>query len=195
MSNGRQANNLRKGRAAIHPVHGGGNAVMNAHDLDRQFRSSMRLVASTVTIVTAAHGGQRGGLTATAVCCLSVEPPLILACINRDSHTHGLIHRANRFCLNYLSDDHAEVARAFAHHVPDAEQKFGYGKWTESAQGNPVLGGCLATVECDVTRCMDEGTHSVFIGAVSAVSARAELAPLVYSRSGFFQLAGLPADA
>lgn len=158
-------------------------------ELKARFRASMRLVASSVAVITAAHKGERGGLTATAVCSLSVEPPLILVCVNRSSRTHRLIVRGRRFCVNYLSDDHHHVARIFATGQGLPEEKFAAGSWTERRHGTPVLAGCLATMECTVRRKFDEGTHTVFIGAVDTVEMRPELTPLIYLQSDFARLA------
>lgn len=155
-----------------------------------RFRSSMRLIASTVAVVTSADNSKRGGLTATAVCSLSVDPPLVIVCINRGSHTHAIIRRVGRFCLNYLARDQHDVARMFAQHVANPEDKFEVGRWTLSPRGNPVLLGSLATIECVIHRRVDEGTHSVFIGAVAAVEARQEQAPLVYAHSNYARVGG-----
>lgn len=163
------------------------NAALLLRD---RFRSSMRLMASSVTVVTSADEDKRGGLTATAVCSLSVDPPLVIVCINRGSYTHSIIRRVGRFCLNYLAGDQHEIARRFAQHTANPEDKFDAGQWTLSPLGNPVLLGSLATVECVVHKRVDEGTHSVFIGAVVVVEARQEQAPLVYTHSSYARIGG-----
>ena len=163
-----------------------------ALDLRMRFRTSLRLLASTVALVTASHGDRRGGLTATAACSLSIDPPLMIVCINRRSRTHRLICDSDRFCINYPGIHQAEIAQLFARHLADSEDKFAIGSWGVSAFGNPILLDGLATVECSVRRRIDEGTHSVFIGAVLDVVAQKQYEPLVYSQGGFARL--VPTD-
>lgn len=163
---------------AAHPAHGG----------DHGFRATMRLLASTVAVVTASHQGQRGGLTATSVCSLSAEPPLMFICINRRSNTHVLIEKSGALCVNYLAEPHEALARHFANQVEDPEAKFKLGTWETSPLGNPVLADGLATIDCRVSRHFDEGTHTVFIASVVGTTARHDLSPLIYVRNDFTQL-------
>jgi flavin reductase (DIM6/NTAB) family NADH-FMN oxidoreductase RutF len=156
-----------------------------ALDLRTRFRTSLRLLASTVALVTAAHGTKRGGLTATAACSLSVDPPLMLVCVSRRSRTHGYMRESENFCINYLGEHHHKLAALFATQVQDGEVKFGSGAWSVSAFGNPILLDSLATIECRVRRRIDEGTHSVFIGTVLDVVTRNECEPLLYVQGEF----------
>lgn len=156
-----------------------------ALDLRARFRTSLRLLASTVALVTAAHGGKRGGLTATAACSLSVDPPLMLVCVSRRSRTHSYMRESENFCINYLGGHHRDLATLFATQVEDGEVKFRGGAWGLSAFGNPILLDSLATIECRVRRRIDEGTHSVFIGAVIDVATRNECGPLLYMQGEF----------
>jgi flavin reductase (DIM6/NTAB) family NADH-FMN oxidoreductase RutF len=161
-----------------------------ALDLRMRFRTSLRLLASTVALVTAAHDNRRGGLTATAVCSLSVDPPLMLVCLNRRSHTHGFVRESDRFCINYLGAQHSALAQVFAGQPEDSEGKFSIGSWGLSSFGNPVLLDSLATIECSVHRRIDEGTHSVFIGTVLDATKRNDCDPLLYVQGGFAKIAG-----
>lgn len=161
-----------------------------ALDLRTRFRTSLRMLASTVALVTSAHDNRRGGLTATAACSLSVDPPLMLVCVNRRSRTHGFMRESDRFCINYLGAQHGELARLFARQLEDSEGKFSIGAWGVSAFGNPILLDSLATIECSVHRRIDEGTHSVFIGTVLDAAMRSDCDPLVYVQGGFAKLAG-----
>jgi len=161
-----------------------------ALDLRTRFRTSLRLLASTVALVTSAHDNRRGGLTATAACSLSVDPPLMLVCVNRRSRTHGFMRESDRFCINYLGAQHGELARLFARQLEDSEGKFSIGAWGVSAFGNPILLDSLATIECSVHRRIDEGTHSVFIGTVLDATMRSDCDPLVYLQGGFAKLTG-----
>jgi flavin reductase (DIM6/NTAB) family NADH-FMN oxidoreductase RutF len=160
-----------------------------ALELRARFRTSLRLLASTVALVTAAHGSRRGGLTATAACSLSVDPPLMLVCVSRRSRTHGYMRESDNFCINYLGEHHRELALLFATQVQDADEKFASGAWSMSPFGNPILLDSVATIECRVHRRIDEGTHSVFIGTVLDAVTRNECEPLVYVQGGFAKVA------
>ena len=78
------------------------------------FRACMRQVPGAVAVVTTVHAGARSGLTATAVCSVSAEPPQMLVCVNRSSSAERVIAAAGRFGVSYLSGDHQTVADAFA---------------------------------------------------------------------------------
>jgi flavin reductase (DIM6/NTAB) family NADH-FMN oxidoreductase RutF len=78
------------------------------------FRQGMRRLAAGVTIVTTIHDGERSGLTATAVTSLSVDPPQLLVCVNREAGSHDLIRRGERMCVNVLSHAHKNLAARFA---------------------------------------------------------------------------------
>jgi flavin reductase (DIM6/NTAB) family NADH-FMN oxidoreductase RutF len=159
-----------------------------ALDLRIRFRGAMRLIASTVALVTASHEEKRGGMTATAACSLSLDPPLVLVCINRRSHTHPLVRDAGAFCINFLAEHHRELAEVFAHTFGDAESKFAHGNWGTSPRGSPTLLDSLASIECRLRHQHDEGTHSIFIGSVVHATANAGLAPLIYAQKAFGRL-------
>jgi flavin reductase (DIM6/NTAB) family NADH-FMN oxidoreductase RutF len=159
-----------------------------ALELRARFRASLRHLASSVALLTSAHDGRRGGLTATAACSLSVDPPLMLVCVNRRSRTHEFMRGSDRFAINYLGAHHRELARLFARLLPDSEAKFSIGEWGTSSHGNPILLDSLATVECSVLRRVDEGTHSIFIGTVLDATIRNACDPLLYVEGGFAAL-------
>src|SRR5690242_18223775 len=119
---------------------------------DDIFRSSMRLLAGGVTIVASAHGGSRSGLTATAVCSLALSPPRVLASINMQGDTYGLILRSRCMSVNLLSIEHERLARRFAtKRAMLAEDRFGAGDWCQRVTGAPVLADALAALDCRVT--------------------------------------------
>jgi flavin reductase len=149
----------------------------------------MSLVASTVALVAAEAEGRRGGLTATAACSFSVDPPLMLVCINRRSQTHRLIRKSGSFSVNYLATEHEPLAELFAQQFVDPDAKFKLGSWGRGNIGAPILLQALATVQCTVHRQLDEGTHSVFIGKVVDVTGGPEHAPLLYARHRFARVA------
>lgn len=152
--------------------------------LDQGFRDAMRRLAGTVTVVTVGRSGDAHGTTATAVTSLSMAPPSLLVCFNRDSRLHPLLSAADRFCVNILHTDNVEVSRLFASPVSSAE-RFAFGQWVAEADGAPYLANAQASIQCAKDQQIDYGTHTIFIGRVVAVRNREEISPLVYCNGGY----------
>ena len=79
-----------------------------------QFKLGMRLLAGAVNIITSAHGGRRYGMTATAVCSVSADPPTVLVCINRLATTHAVVAKSKVFCVMVLRGDDWELSTTFS---------------------------------------------------------------------------------
>lgn len=133
------------------------------------FRACMRRVPGAVTVVTTAHDGRRGGLTATAVCSVSALPPQLLVCVNRSSSAQAVIAAAGRFGVSFLAHDQQEVADAFSSSVED---RFAAAEWVELESGVPILKDAAAAFDCVVVQRVEAGTHTIFIGGVVAAVAR-----------------------
>src|SRR5260370_8529806 len=71
-----------------------------------RYRDAMRRVPAAVTIVTTQHDNEANGLTATAVCSVTADPPQVLVCVNREASAHSVLARSRRFVVNFLSQDH-----------------------------------------------------------------------------------------
>ncbi|MGQ0663279.1 MAG: flavin reductase family protein [Pseudomonadota bacterium] len=157
------------------------------------FRQGMRRLAAGVTIVTTAHHGDREGLTATAVCSLSLDPPQLLVCVSHDAGAHPLIERGRYLCVNLLAREHRLLAARFAGQdgVFGAE-RFRTGRWTTLKTGAPVLTDSLASFDCVVSEQVRASTHTVFIGRVVDVRVRSSARPLLYASGAY---AGLKAIA
>ena len=161
------------------------------------FIQGMRQLASGVTLITTAHEGRRAGLTATAVCSVSAEPPQLLACVNRRSETHRVIDRSGVFAINVLAREQHRLAQIFAGATDVyGDSRFEQAGWTALATGAPVLLSCLATFDCRVVESVVAATHSIFIGKVEAITLDPDLAPLVYVEGDYGLIAPLfsPAD-
>lgn len=143
------------------------------------FRKAMRRIASTVSIITAADGDQRYGMTVTSVTSVSMSPPSLLTCINQKTKLHRLLLLSDVFCVNVLHRDHIELSHAFAGSVPH-EKRFDSGAWNENEAGIPFLKDAQANLFCRRTAFMSYGTHTIFIGEVEHVAMRDAIAPLVY---------------
>lgn len=149
------------------------------------FKNGMRHLGSAVSLVTTGTGeGDWQGLTASAVCSLSAEPPRLLACINKSAGPHDAIVETRNMCINVLAAQHAEIASIFAS-TKDTERRFKTGSWSSGKSGAPVLSDCLVAFECRVSDVVDKGTHSVVFGDVVAVHAHTEQAPMIYYNANF----------
>jgi flavin reductase (DIM6/NTAB) family NADH-FMN oxidoreductase RutF/DNA-binding GntR family transcriptional regulator len=149
----------------------------------KEFRDVIGRFASGVTIITTTVDGAPFGTTASAVSSLSLEPPMVLICLNKTSSTQAAILKAGHFCVNLLADGQQDLAYQFA----GKGDKFAGTAFEEGIEGIPVLGGTLAHLECRVAETVTGGTHTVFLAHV-AVAAGHEGAPLTYFRGRFGRL-------
>jgi flavin reductase (DIM6/NTAB) family NADH-FMN oxidoreductase RutF len=149
-----------------------------------EFRNAIGRFLTGVTVITTAHDGMPHGITASAVASLSVDPPTLVVCLNKQSATRGAVAAARRFIVNVLAADQAELAMHFASKSPG---KFVRMDVETSAHGLPRLPGAIATLDCAVVAEVDGGTHSIFIGRAEAGSAGSGT-PLGYFRGRFVQV-------
>ncbi len=166
----------------------------------QDFKATMGRFASGVTVVTTRLGGLRAGLTVNAFCSLSLEPPLVLICVDRASRVHDVLVQAGIFAVNILTAGQEEVSRCFAGQSERRWQDFCDCATHTVATGAPVLDQALGFVDCRVTDVFPGGDHSVIVGRVEALGARAG-EPLLYYRGRYLppkrssRRAGTPADA
>jgi len=156
-----------------------------------EFRAAMARFPGAVTIVTALHGHERRGITATAVCSVSAEPPSLLVCLNRKTGTCAAVAGTGRFAVNLLTGDGGDVAMVFAGATgASGEEKFGHGDWQEDATGLPVLRDAVLNFSCEVAERIEAGSHCIFIGHITAIR-HGEGPALVYEQSRFHRLSPL----
>jgi len=156
------------------------------------FKAGMRCLASGVTIITTIHEGQRAGLTATAVCSLSVDPPQLLVCVSHKAEAHDIIHRGSVLCVNLLARQHRGLAARFAGQTGIAgAARFAEGAWCALCTGAPVLDDAVASFDCVVAERVESATHSIFIGRVVDVRVRPDLRPLIYAGGSYAELRAL----
>jgi len=155
-----------------------------------RFRHVLGHLAGGVSLVTSRDPeGAPCGLTATAVCSVSLEPPLLLASIDRGSNTHLGIEASRAFAVNLLAADQEALAVRFA---GDAEDKFRDLAVAEAVTGAPVVEEALGFLDCTVVRDVPAGDHTVFIGRVEEARVGVgDLArPLVYHLGRYTTLRG-----
>jgi flavin reductase (NADH)/flavin reductase len=147
-------------------------------------RGALRLFATGVCLITAAHGGERAGLTATAVCSVTLSPPRLVVFVNKKVAAVPLILDSGALCVNLLAADQIEVAKAFAGMLDGVHgpARFGYGRWDRLVSGAPTLARALARFDCRVIKVFDESTHHAFLCEVLASVERddRDAEPLLY---------------
>ena len=161
-----------------HPVTG--------KDFDEKvFKAVMRKLAGTTCIIsTGSDDDGLHGLTATAVCSVSAEPPTVLVVVNRTSRTHPHIDANKAFTVNLLAEGQNEIAELFASKSPDQFSSVEHRRLEDSC---PVVAGAAAFLHCHVRHQHDVGTHTIFIGEVVDGGVTADK-PLVYYDSRFWTL-------
>jgi flavin reductase (DIM6/NTAB) family NADH-FMN oxidoreductase RutF len=155
------------------------------------YRAIMRHQAGAVTIIAVGEAGNRTGLTATAVCSLTDNPPTVLACVNRNASAHKPIRAVRVFSINLLARDQLSLAASFSGKAGlEGEERFRPDEWTTLATGAPVLKNALASLDCELTEEHEFMTHSIFIGRVKDGRHRDHVEPLLYFRGDFWDLKG-----
>ena len=158
------------------------------------FKLGMRALAGAVSIITSCHEGRRFGMTATAVCSASADPPTVLICVNRGTTTHQAIDDAQVFCVNVLRHEDRELSGLFSGGGAGeirGEDRFRSAKWAQLATGSPVLENALVSFDCRVVNRLVHGTHSIFLGEVEQLQIGHKGKALLYSDGQYAKLASL----
>ncbi len=156
----------------------------------KDYRGGLRHFASGVTLVSTRHGHARAGLTATAVCSVTAEPPRLVIFVNKEVAASHLIMQSGALCVNVMAAEQEEIAKAFAGMIPDAtgDKRFDYGQWDELVTGVPVLQQALANFDCRVVKVLEESTHHAFLCEVLATRERNDGEALIYLNGAFRSL-------
>ncbi|HUN67881.1 MAG TPA: flavin reductase family protein [Burkholderiales bacterium] len=155
-----------------------------------EFKLGMRSLAGAVSIISTSDGGRRFGMTATAVCSATADPPAVLVCVNRGTTTHDAIARSGVFCVNVLRYEDRELSGVFSG-AQKGESRFRVDQWTQLATGAPVLVNSLVAFDCRVASSLVHGTHTVYLGEVAEVRIGRKGKPLLYADGQYARLATL----
>jgi len=169
---------------------------MDSEEVRDSFRASMRLVASSVYLVTARDpAGNWHGMAVTSAGSLSMDPPSMFVAINRTASIFPVIHLTSAFTLNLMTEQHLDLLVRFSR-SDLRDQRFSMDDWTVGPAGQPVLKGARSNHVCEVAASHDFGTHTVFFGKVNAVilpDATAEpTSPLLWMNGASTSLAAPP---
>lgn len=131
-----------------------------------EFRRALRTFATGVTVVTSRSGDHIGGMTVSAFCSVSLEPPLVLVCLDRTTETYGLVAASGAFAVNILRQGDDALSQLFASETTDKATALRDLAHLRGATGSPIFQDTLAYLDCRVTRAVPAGDHTVFIGQV-----------------------------
>lgn len=145
------------------------------------FKAAMRRMASTVSVVTSGSGGSFNGMTATAVCSVSADPPSLLIVVNKANRSHALIERSGAYTVNTLSDEQERLA---AHFASTPTEPFADVPYTLGPNQCPIIEHCTSYLACLVEQQTGFGTHSIFIGRVVASGSK-DRPPLIHQDGRF----------
>ncbi len=149
------------------------------------FRYVLGHFASGVTVVTTATGKVYHGITVSSFCSLSLDPPLVLVCIDKRVRSHDAVVQAGAFAVNILAQENEHLSRHFASR---SEDKFSSVAYHFGETGAPLLDGVLVTLECRLHAQLPGGDHTIFVGEVIAHTMHDDTDPLLYYRGGYRQL-------
>jgi len=154
------------------------------------FRQALgRLAAGTSIITTCDEAGNKLGMTATAVTSVSLDPPLVLVCVDQQTRTAAALMEGAPFVVQFLAAHQESIAWQFASRVPDKFAGIDY-DWTQ--RGCPRLMNTLASVECMPYATYPGGDHTIVVGRVVEVQVADNLmSPLIYFRSTFLKHVGV----
>ena len=159
--------------------------ILRPAETSDNFISAMARAATGVSVVTTGGRGGRFGLTVSAICSVSADPPLLLACVNRKSPTVGAIDVNGVFAVNVLGAHNRVYAETFSGRPRSGKPyDFEVHEWTDGVTGLPVVPDAVAVFECEIDTSYDAGSHRIFIGRVLA-SRQGSAEPLIYCSREF----------
>jgi flavin reductase (DIM6/NTAB) family NADH-FMN oxidoreductase RutF len=151
----------------------------------KEFRRLLGHFAAGVTVITTKGGDERPyGLTATAFSSVSLDPPLVLVCVDKKSETHPHFGASGVYAVNFLTNGQVDLSNRFAKSGGD---KFAGVQWTRGTLGAPLLSSALANLECRISNVVDAGDHTIFIGRVES-GAVLSGEPLLYFNGSYRSL-------
>lgn len=164
-------------------------------------RAVMRHWPTGVAILTSRHGAQAHGMTVNSFTSISLEPPLVLACVERAVRTHALIEQSCIFAISFLRDGQSWISDRFAGRDTEHEDRFEGLRTYTAVTGAPILAENLGHLDCVVTAAHPAGDHTIFVAEVVSAAAGSAWAktgadghdhtgigPLLYFDRGYHRL-------
>lgn len=150
------------------------------------FRTAMGKFATGVTVVTVNNGETARGMTANAFSSLSLDPPLVLVCVDNKASTLDMLRAAKKFAINFLAEDQKDVSDWFAGKGKEAADQFADIAHVIGENGTPVLKGAIGFLECDTHEELPGGDHTIVVGKVTRIEIEEEVhPPLLFYASAY----------
>jgi flavin reductase (NADH) len=161
----------------------------------QEFRAAMANLSAAVNIVTTDGVSGKAGITVSAVCSVTDDPPTLLVCVNQRSYTHDIFRTNRRIAVNVLAPQHQEMAMHFSGATRlTLEERFALPGWDHTTYGVPVLEAAAAVLVGRIGAEFAQGTHTVMCVEVEHIAVGRESGGLVYFQRAFHDLsASLPA--
>ncbi len=140
------------------------------------FRQVAGQFATGVTVVTTCSQGKPAGITVNAFCTVSLEPPLVLVCIDLISLTLPVIRESGSFAVNILTNEQEELSRCFAGSTEERYEHFCHASFHIAATGAPIIDDVLAFIDARVVAEYPAGDHVIFLGQVEAMGTNGHVA-------------------
>jgi flavin reductase (DIM6/NTAB) family NADH-FMN oxidoreductase RutF len=160
-------------------------AKAGAPPTKEHFRRVMGQFATGVTLVTTRLGSEVHGLTANAVCSVSLEPLLVLVCVDHSADSHPLLEKSGVFAVNVLSHEQEELSRLFAGPTEEKAGRLEAIGYRTAVTGAPIIEGCLAYLDCRIVAAHPAGDHTIFVGQVEQAEVSEDGPPLVFFRGRY----------
>ncbi len=145
------------------------------------FRRACSQFATGICVVTA-FDGRPHGITINSFTSVSLRPPIVLCCLDRETNLTEIFRRQHHFALNILSAEQQQLSTTFAFKPDD---RFDGVAWRKGAHGTPILDGALAVLECRLIRVLPVGDHDVLFGETLQVQFDTTPDPLLYFRARY----------
>jgi flavin reductase (DIM6/NTAB) family NADH-FMN oxidoreductase RutF len=152
------------------------------------YRKVIGAFATGVTVVTTEVDGRYHGFTANAVCSVSLEPLLLLVCVDKRANAHGELARAAAFAVNILTDQQQELSNLFAKTGEPSNEGLRGVAFRRGRSGAPLIDGALAALECETYRALDAGDHTIYLGRVLEGDVDTHARPLLYYLGSYRRL-------
>jgi len=159
--------------------------------LTDDFKNALAAWASGVSVVTVNNGGELYGLTVSSFSSVSLDPPLVLVCLNNGNRLPEMIDEAGRFAVSILERGQEEASNSFASRGREPTEDMEALGCVSTESGTPVVRGAMGWVSCELHGRFVQGDHTIFVGQVVEASADPEGKPLLYFRRAYRGVEGL----
>tara|TARA_Y100001970_G_scaffold37700_1_gene46584 strand:- start:70 stop:549 length:480 start_codon:yes stop_codon:yes gene_type:complete len=156
---------------------------MDSSKVQEDFLISMRGITSTVNVISAKLNKERHAMTATSVASLSLSPPAMIICVNKEASIHNILRKDKKFVINVLSNKQQNLSELCSS-TEEGESRFKDGGWVTEDE---IIfnNNSVSNIICNCTGIVDHSTHSVFFGDVMEVKNNNQDRALLYSAGGY----------